>query len=303
MKRSMLTRVKAYLTQRQALGYKLLNETQRLIDFARYADRSGHRGPLTRKLAITWASLPPHASPAYRAARLATVRVFAQHQGAVEPGTEIPARHALGPTYGRKTPHLFTARQLRRVLRRTKQLSGRLRPNTYWTLLSLLASTGLRISEALALAVQDVDLGQGVLTIRQSKFQHSRALPLHRSALPPLRHYAQRRNQQFPHAEFFFVSDRGQALTYGAVSQAFRSLVADIPPSNGRPHVRLHDLRHSFACQVLLRWQRSRRGAVGRLLILSRYLGHTHFRETYWYLTATPELLQKAAEHFTPPAL
>ncbi len=303
MKSTMLCRVRAYLTQRRALGYKLRNQGQQLTDFARYADRSGHHGPLTRKLALSWASLPRDAQPAYRAQRLATLRVFAQHQAAVEPATEIPPRHVLGPGYGRRPPHLFTRAQLRLVLRRTRQLSGQLRPRTYWTLVGLLVCSGLRISEALALTVQDVDLRHGVLTIRQSKGQHSRAVPLHRTALSPLRRYAHRRQRQFPHARSFFVSEDGQSLTYSTVSQTFRGLCQDITPSNQRPHVRLHDLRHTFACQVLLRWQRSRRGAVGRLAVLTRYLGHTHFRETYWYLSAGPPVLRQAAVRFAPPAL
>ncbi len=303
MKSTMLSRVRAYLTQRRMLGYKLRKEGQQLTDFARYADRSGHHGPLTRKLALRWASLPSDSQPAYRAQRLAILRVFARYQRALEPATEIPPRHVLGPSYGRRPPHVFTPSQLRLVLRRTRQLRGQLRPCTYWTLVGLLACSGLRISEALALTVQDVDLRRGVLTIRQSKGQHSRAVPLHPTALSPLRRYARRRQCRFPHARQFFVSDHGQGLTYSAVSQTFRALCQDITPSNQRPHVRLHDLRHTFACQVLLRWQRSRRGAVGRLAVLTRYLGHTHLRDTYWYLSAGPQLLRQAAVRFAAPAL
>ena len=303
MKLSMQFRVKVYLTQRRALGYKLRNQGQRLTDFARYADSSGHRGPLTCELALRWASLSGDTPPACRAQRLATVRVFAQHQAGLERGTEIPPRHALGPTYGRRPPHLFTRPQLRLILRRTRRLRGQFRRCTYGTLLGLLACTGLRISEALALTTHDVDLRQGVLLIHRSKGQHSRAVPLHRTALPPLRRYARRRTHQFPAAGYFFVTERGEPLTYSAVSQTFLRLIEGITPTNQRPHVRLHDLRHTFACEVLRYWQRTRRGAAGRLPILTRYLGHTHFRETYWYLSAVPQLLNQAAVHFTPPSV
>jgi integrase len=180
-------------------------------------------------------------------------------------------------------------------------LSGQLEPLTYRTLLGLLACTGLRISEALALTIQDVGLVQGVLTVRFSKFEHSRQVPLHSSALPPLRRYARRRTTLFPQAEMFFVSDRGQRLQYGAVNRVFRGLSRDMVPTNGRRHVRLHDLRHTFACRVLLRWQRSRRGVAARVVVLSRYLGHMHIRDTYWYLTAVPELLKQATATFPPP--
>ncbi len=302
MNQSMRSRVQAYLARRRALGYQLHREGRQLMNFAHYADRSGHRGPLTGKLALRWASLPRQAEPAYRARRLDIVRVFARHQVVLEPATQIPARHVLGPAFRRKTPHLFTTQQLHQLLRRAGRLSGQLRPLTWQTLIGLLACTGLRISEALALAVQDVDLKQGVLTVRLSKCQHSRQVPLHQSALPPLRRYARRRQRGFPQAQHFFVSDRGQPLSYSAVSWTFPSLTRDMIPTNGRRHVRPHDLRHTFACRVLLGWQRSRRGASGRVMILARYLGHTHLRDTYWYLTAVPQLLKQAAKHFAAPS-
>jgi integrase len=302
MKLTMTSRVQAYLARRRALGYKLFREGRQLLNFARYAEESGHRSPLTAGLALRWATLPRDADPAYRARRLDIVRVFARHQSVIEPATQIPPRHVLGPAFRRKTPHLFAAQQLHQLLRRAGGLPGQLRPLTWQTLIGLLACTGLRISEALALTVPDVDLEQGVLTIRQSKGQHSRLVPLHRSALPPLRHYARRRKREFPQAQLFFVSDRGQPLRYSAVSWAFSRLTYDMIPSNGRPHVRLHDLRHTFACRVLLAWQQSRRGASGRVAILARYLGHTHLRHTYWYLTAVPQLLEQAAKHFASPS-
>jgi integrase len=303
MRLTMPSRVRVYLERRRALGYKLSREGGQLLNFARYAEKSGHRGPLTTDLALRWATLPRDADPAYRAHRLDIVRIFARHQAVLEPRTQIPPRHVLGPSFRRKTPHLFTAQQLRQLLRRAARLSGQLRPLTWQTMIGLMACTGLRISESLALTVRDVDLKEGVLTIRQSKGQHSRLVPLHRSALPPLRRYAQRRARDFPQARFFFVSDGGQPLSRTAVSWVFPRLSHDMTPSNGRPHVRPHDLRHTFACRVLLGWQRSRRGASGRVAILARYLGHRHLRDTYWYLTAVPQLLEQAAKHFAPPSI
>jgi len=299
-KPTMTSRVQDYLSQRRALGYKLHREGCQLLNFAHYADRARHRGPLSSALALRWARLPRAVDPAYHARRLNIVRVFARHQAVLEPETQVPPRHVLGPDFRRKTPHLFTTRQLHQLLRRSGTLSGRLRPLTYRTLLGLLACTGLRISEALALTVEDVDLVQGVLTVRLSKFEHSRQVPLHPSALSPLRRYARKRIALFPQAQAFFVSDRGQKLQYGAVNRVFVGLSRDMAPASGRRHVRLHDLRHTVACRVLLRWQRSRRGVAGRVVVLSRYLGHIHIRDTYWYLTAVPELLKQATTHFAP---
>lgn len=299
-KRTMNSRVQDYLGRRQALGYKLYREGRQLLNFARYADRACHRGPLSAALALRWATLPQAADPAYHARRLNIVRVFARHQAVLEPATQVPPRHILGPDFRRKAPHLFTPQQLHLLLQRTNTLSGPLQPLTYRTLLGLLACTGLRISEALALAPQDVDLVQGVLKVRFSKFEHSRQVPLHPSALAPLSRYVRRRADLFPQAQAFFTSDQGQRLQYGTVNRVFVGLSRDMVPTNGRRHVRLHDLRHTFACRVLLRWQRTRRGVAGRVVVLSRYLGHVQVGDTYWYLTAVPELLKQATAHFGP---
>lgn len=303
MKRTMRSRVESYLKQRRALGYELHIDGRMLLNFARYADRSGHGGSLTSKLALHWAALPKAASRFYWARRLEVVRIFARHQVAIEPATEIPPRHVFGPAHRRQTPHLYSAAQVRQLLARAARLPGRLRSLTYKTLLGLLACTGLRISEALALEVDDVDLEQGCLLVRESKYHHSRWVPLHSTALAPLRRYDRRRRRLFPGAQHFFVSDRGRHFAYTTVRCVFRELAAGVKSNGARPWVRLHDLRHTFATRVLLRWQRSVRGATGRMTILCRYLGHSRVTDTYWYLTATPKLLNEAARCGEPIGL
>jgi integrase len=296
----MLARVKAYLISRRALGYKLRTEGQMLLNFARFADRSDSHGPLTRALALRWATLPRGSDRHYHARRLEVVRVFAKHLAALETSTEIPSRHTLGPAHRRSAPHLYSPAEIEQLLQRASRLPGTLRPLTYQTLLGLLACTGLRISEALALTVVDVDLKQGVLTIRETKYHQTRLVPLHPTVLKPLNRYARLRQRQFPMAQYFFVSDRGQRFAYSTIRTAFRKLAEGFVPNSSRRHVRLHDLRHTFACSVLMSWQRSKRGAIGRVTILSRYLGHRRVTDTYWYLTATPELLTEAARNFVP---
>src|SRR6266542_92520 len=258
MKATMCSRVTAYLRLRRGFGYKLRIEGGMLQNFARYADRSGHRGPLTRELALRWAALPQNASQLYRARRLEVLRVFAQHQIALEPATHIPPRHVFGPAHCRRAPHIFTAAQIQQLLRRAGRLRGHLRPLTYSTLLGLLACTGLRISEALAMGVDDVDWNRGLLLIRESKYQHSRWVPLHSTALAQLRFFDRRRRKLFPSAQHFFVSDRGRRFAYGTVRTAFRELARGMKSTVARSLVRLHDMRHSFACRVLRRWQRTR---------------------------------------------
>jgi site-specific recombinase XerD len=258
----MISRVKAYLVQRRAFGYKLRIEGQMLVN---YADRSGHKGPLTRAVALRWAALPHQADSLYRARRLEVVRVFAKHQAALEPGTEIPPRHILGVAHRRRAPHIYSPAQIRQLLRRAERLPGRLRSLSYQTLIGLLACTGLRISEALALKADDVDMAHGTLLIRDSKYHHSRLVPLHPTTLARLQCYARRRQKLFPGADQFFVSERGQLYAYTTVRSVFRELAFGIVSNAGRKTVRLHDLRHTFASRVLLRWQRSQRGAAGRL--------------------------------------
>jgi len=296
MKTTMLAKVGAYLAHRRALGFQLKNEGLRLLEFARYADALGHRGPLTTRLALDWACRPQAADRLYWARRLEIVRTFAKHLLLTEPRTQIPPRHLLGPAHRRRSPHLYSSAQIQHLLRRAGQLRGRLRPYTWQTLIGLLACTGLRISEAMRLERDDVDWNQSLLIIRESKYGKTRLVPLHPTALPPLRNYARRRQELFPRARYFFVSEKGTRLTYSPIEATFSQLRQGIPYRRRPP--RLHDLRHTMASRVLERWQSSRRGATNRILTLSRFLGHAQVEDTYWYLTALPHLLSEAAQRF-----
>lgn len=296
MKRTMLAKVRAYLKQRRALGYRLRSQGQELLSFARYADRRGRAKPLTCSVALSWACLPKSASRLYWAHRLATVRTFARHLRLTELKTQVPARHLLGPTHQRRCPHLYTPAQLQTLLRRAGQLRGQFRRYTWSTLLGLLACSGLRVSEALRLKAPDIDWEQGVLLIRDSKYGKTRLVPLHRTALKPLRAYAQRRQARFPEAEYFFASQKGREMSRDTAERTFQQLRQGLV-FTGRPP-RLQDLRHTFASRVLQRAQARGRGAGNRVLILSRFLGHSHVEDTYWYLSALPGLLNRAAERF-----
>jgi len=293
MKATMLAKVRVYLAHRRALGFQLKCEGMQLQNFARYADRLGHRGPLTNRLAISWACLPKAADRLYWARRLEIVRTFAQHLAITEPRTQIPPRHLFGPAHRRPSPHLYSSAQVQHLLRRAGMLEGRIWPRTWQTLIGLLACTGLRISEAAHLRPDDVIWQDALLVIRESKYGKTRLVPLHPSALAPLRAYDRRRQKRFPLAQYFFVSEQGNRLAPSTVGQTFDRLRKGIPFHRRPP--RLHDLRHTMASRVLQRWLASRKGAVNRVLILSRYLGHGHVDDTYWYLTALPQLLADAA--------
>jgi integrase len=297
----MLTRVRAYLRQRRSLGYALHIEGKLLLDFARFADRSGHRGPPTKRLALKWATLPSNATRLYKARRLEIVRTFAKRLSALEPSTEVPARHILGQAHRRNPPHIYTAEQIQTLMARASRLSGDLRPQTFVTMVGLIASTGLRISEALELRLADVDLDHGVLTIRESKFRLTRLVPLHRSTVAALKRYKAHRLRLWPHSPLFLVSERGTPLSGSTVHHTFRQLAGTITPTSNRTTARIHDLRHTFACRVIEKWERTNRRAAGRIAVLSRYLGHAHVTDTYWYLSATPKLLAAAARDFKTP--
>jgi site-specific recombinase XerD len=185
-----------YLALRRQLGYALVTPGQALLAFARYADSIGHRGPVTIALAVRWAKLPQKAMPYWWARRLQIVRGFAQHRSLFEPGTEIPPADLLGPHFHRSTPHIYSNAEIRALLRAAKDLgpAGGLRCHSYVTLFGLLISSGLRISEALHLKRDEVDLQSGVLTVALSKFRKSRMLPLHPSTTQAMSNYAKRRH-------------------------------------------------------------------------------------------------------------
>lgn len=292
--------VDEYLALRRGLGFSLRGPGALLRQFAAFLGREG--APyITRELAVRWATHPANAQPVTWASRLSTVRRFAQFWSASDPRTEVPPLGLLPYRYGRKSPYIYTEGEIRRLIAAAKQLpspTGR-RPATYATLFGLLAVTGLRISEALALNRDDVNWAEAVLTIRRTKFGKSRLVPLHPSTQRALERYARRRDRVYPKptTESLFVSERGARLTQATVRYTFNRLSRRIglrgPADRRGP--RLHDLRHRLAVDTLLRWYRADLDVERHLPALSTYLGHGHVADTYWYLSAVPELLRLAA--------
>jgi integrase len=293
-----------YLAYRRKLGFRLDNAGQLLLDFAAYADRVGHRGPLTTELAVGWARLPQGASAVYWARRLDVVRGFAKYRAVFDPDTEIPPRGLLGPAYRRITPHIYSEAELAALLAAARRLppSQGLRPQTYATLFGLLACTGLRLSEALRLTRSDVDWPGGLLTIRQTKFRKSRLVPLHPSAVRALHAYAQQRDHvhPLPRTDAFFVTGRGTRLCRPTVEGTFLGLRHELSWSaqGGARAPRIHDLRHTFATRRLLQWYAEGIPIDQALAALATYLGHASVSHTYWYLTGVPELLELATARF-----
>ncbi len=294
------TAVDEYLALRRGLGFSLRLPGAMLRQFAAFLEREG--APyITRALALCWAQQPATAQPATWARRLSTVRRFAQFWSASDPRTEVPPLGLLPHRYARKPPYIYTVGEVQRLLAAAGQLPSAtgLRPATYATLLGLLAVTGMRISEALALNRADVDWSEGVLTIRRTKFGKSRLIPVHPSTQRALARYTRRRDRvsPTPKTESVFVSERGTRLTEWTVRWTFNRLSRRIglrgPADRQGP--RLHDFRHRLAVTTLLRWYRAGVDVERHLPALSTYLGHRHVADTYWYVSAVPELLRLAA--------
>jgi len=301
VKRNLHQAVDLYLKTRRSFGFALVQVGVQLRSFARYAQRVGHTGPLTTSLAIQWAQQPQQCTRSYWALRLDIVRHFAQFWLAYEPRTEIPPADRFGPISRRRAVHIYTRQELGALLEAGSEV-GRVHPlraRTFCALVGLLDCTGLRIGEALGLLDRDIDWSAGVLTIRHAKNGHARLIPLQSSTLEALQRYRILRDKAIEPAlaPRFFVTFRGSPLGYHGVSAIFRKLCRRLGWTQP-PVPRLHDLRHTFAVRTLLAWYRSGQPVGPKLWTLSTYLGHQHLADTYWYLSAVPELMQLCQERF-----
>ena len=306
MKRAptMVSLVQDYLAARRQMGFSLGIAGNQLLTFARFADGAGHRGVVTADLMVRWSQSARQATPLTAARRLEVLRPFAKYRSQFDAATEIVPRTFFGPAHRRLVPHIYHEHEIGALLKATDNLlpGGGLRPLTYRTLFGLLAVTGLRISEALHLKPLDVDLQHELLTVRQTKFRKSRLVPLHCTTVAALTHYAQARQRKLggQNVEAFFVSDRGEPLADRTVHGTFERLRATlgwvVRGSHAAP--RIHDLRHSFICQGLLRSYQQHQPIDNVIDVLSTYIGHAKVSDTYWYVTATPELMDVAAERF-----
>ena len=295
--------LKNYLKLRRGLGFKLHSAGMYLRNFVRFAEAKRARF-ITTKLALRWATQPTNIKPVQKANRLGTVRRFAEYLSAVDPRTEIPAQGLLPYQFRRREPHHYRNEDILRLMEAARRIdpTNELKGVTYATLFGLLAVTGMRIGEALALDRVDVDLNQALLTVRRAKGNKSRLVPLHVSTRQELQRYADIRDKIFarPLSPSFFVSERGTRLLDCTVNRWFLLVACQLglrrPGDRRGP--RVHDLRHHFAIQTLLRWYRTETDAEVHLPELATYLGHVHVRDTYWYLSATPELLKLATERW-----
>lgn len=289
--------VEDYLRLRRALGYKMERHGVLLPKLIAYLEAAG-ASTVTSDLAIAWARLPERARPNHWAARLAVARGFARYLQTIDPAAEVPPPGVFPARRHRPAPYLWSPEEICGLLEGARALPSPLRAATHEALFGLLATTGMRLGEAVSLDRDDVDLGAGVVTIRQAKFDRSRLVPLHPTATEALSRYRAQRDQLCPRprSTAFFLSGAGTRLERSGVDKTLRQITTAMGTRTATTHPIAHGLRHSFAVSTLAGWLRSGVNVDEHMAILSTYLGHVSPADTYWYLSASPELMALAAE-------
>ena len=289
-----------YLAVRRKLGFKLQRDGKLLYDFILFTEKEGVSF-ITTELVLRWATQSSSCQTAWAAQRLSIVRGFAKYQSVMDPRTEVPSQELLPYRYHRRPPYIYSNDEAKSLIKAAQQLQSPLglRAATYSTVFGLLVVTGMRISEPIGLNRKDVNLINGILAVYKTKFGKSRLVPIHPSTQKALQQYERLRSKIFPkpRTESFFITEQERRPTDWTVRRTFVQLSRQIglrgPHDSHGP--RLHDFRHSFATKTLLAWYRNGMNIDRHMPELSAYLGHAHVTDTYWYLSAVPELLQLAA--------
>lgn len=279
----------AYLALRRAVGFQLRTEEQLLHDFARWASERGDTHVRT-ETATAWAATAR--SLWQRERRLRAVAGFARHARAEDPGHEVPPRGVFARRHVRPQPHIYSPEDLRRLLAATSHLPAiwPLRSQVFTTLFGLLASSGLRVSEALALRFDDIT--SDGLVIRKTKFNKNRLVPLHPTATSALGGYLELRRRASRVSDYLFISPTGGRLPLQTVHKTFLQVMRQtgLRAGPGTPGPRIHDLRHTLAVRALEAGPQGGSPVGWRMRALSTYLGHRNLADTCWYLQATPDI-------------
>jgi integrase/recombinase XerD len=294
-----------YLRMRRALGYRLVRPEKLLTQFLDHLDATGSE-TVTVEAALAWSCSPTGGDVNWWAYRLSVVRGFAVYLHTLDPAMEVPATDLLPWRARRAIPYLYSQADIAALLSAAASLSTPLRRATITTLIGLLAVTGMRVGEALAADRDDLDVEHGLLVVRHGKFGKSRELVLHPSTVTALRSYLRERDRLHPtpSSPALLISTAGTRLLYCNVHWTFHRLVqrAGITPRSAGCRPRIHDLRHSFAVAAMLDAYAAGQDGQQRLTLLSTYLGHVDPAGTYWYLSASPELLAVAARRLETSA-
>jgi integrase/recombinase XerD len=265
-----------YLRLRRQLGFDLKRAGQELESFVAFLEQAGVER-ITSELAVRWAC-QPGASERYHSLRLGMVRGFAQYLATMDPESEIPPAGLLSGQFRRTAPYLYSEREITELMAAAGALTPALKAATYRTVIGLLAVTGIRIGEALAMDRDDVSLDDGVLRLRVAKQHKQRLVPLHETTTNALGEYARVRDRacRQPATQAFFFSTSGARICGSVFDQTFRKLLRQVQPQPGAEHAhrRVHDVRHTFAVDTLRRWHHAGVDVDRAMPLLSTYLGH-----------------------------
>lgn len=298
--------IEEYIAYKRSLGYKITVEADELRRFAEFTRTIGHNGSLTSDLAMRWASLKSEHSRFYMARRLETIHTFAKYVSAFDPNAQIPQKGAFGRCHGRADPYIYTDEEISLLMAEARKLFSPdgIRACTVPTAIGLLRATGLRVSEITSLKNEDVNLSDGCLFISSSKFKKDRIVPLHPTVTAELtkyRSFITAKLGQRSSTDYFFVSSYGHRFNTRSFEYAFQLirpiLHSDSMHDNPRK-IRLYDVRHTFACETVRHWLESGVDVNQKLYLLSAYMGHVKPADTYWYLSATPELLAISCKRY-----
>lgn len=290
-----------YLRVRRALGSKLDRAEKLLTQFIAYLEQR-NADVITVEHAVAWATSPGGAGW-WHALRLTAVRRFAVYLRNLDDRTQIPPPGLIAHGKHRATPYLYSSSEIDALVAAARRLPTPITAATYPVMISLLAVTGMRFGEAIALDVTDFDDHTETVTVRAGKFGKSRLVPVHPTTADGLRHYLNQREQLLRASKLadhgvLFISAAGTRLDHSAAQKKWRKIraMAGLTPRSANCQPRIHDLRHSFAVATLLDWYRHGADVPALLPTLSTYLGHVDPKSTYWYLSAAPELLELAAQ-------
>ncbi len=288
-----------YLKVRRQLGFQLRYDSCALERFVGFLEQEGAER-ITTDLALQWARMPKNVHPYCWHQRLLVVRGFARHLATIDPDSEVPSTDLLPGNRPRIAPYIYTDTEIRSLIDAAGELEPPLRALRHQTLIGLLAVTGLRLGEALALDRADVDLDRAVLHVRMGKNGSQRDVPIHQSTATALGVYARARDAAWraPQTPAFFISTTGLRMARNDLNRVFIRLIAHVglEGRGARARPRPHDLRHTVAVRTLLDWYDAGEDIDRRMPLLSTYLGHVSPVHTYWYLEAVPELLARVSD-------
>jgi integrase/recombinase XerD len=293
-----------YLRLRRRLGFEMPQDGRLLEGFVEFLERAGAER-ITTELALGWARLPTVAHPHRWRQRLSVVRGFARHLATLDPASEIPSKDLLPGHRPRIAPYVYAEWEIAALIAAAGRLTPPLRAARHQTLIGLLAVTGMRPGEALALDRQDVDLRRGLVHVRAGKQKRQREVPLHQTTVRALRNYARLRDARFPEptTPAFFIGARGRRMPREELNRTFIKLIREVglDGRGARARPRPHDLRHALAVHTILDWLDAGEDIDRRMPLLSTFLGHVDPASSYWYLQAVPELLERISRRLEQP--